>query len=94
MNKPFKYTIIDNNTGEFTETNIKPLLHQLQTWEPTDKPNVNKLVQTKTVYIDTRYEAKLRLYNYITFTKNGLNIPKYNPYKNSDIGNNIPILTF
>ena len=31
----------------------------------------------QTAYIDTRHEARLRLYNYITYTKNGLKIPSY-----------------
>jgi hypothetical protein len=46
------------------------------------------------VYIDTRYEAKLRLYNYITYTRNGLAIPSstYKPFADPEIGKSIPIL--
>lgn len=95
MQKPFKFTIIDDKTGNVvSETNCEPLLHHLQTWESTNEPNVKELKQTKTVYVDTRYEAKLRLYNYITFTKQGLEIPKYKPFAGTEIGKTIPILNF
>jgi len=95
MDKPFKYTIICNKTNEVvTETNQEPLLHHLQTWEETSNPNVRELKQTKTVYIDTRYEAKLRLWNYVNFTKKGLEIPKFRPFAGTKIGKSIPILNF
>ncbi len=94
MEKPFKYTIICNKTGEIVElTNIAPLLHQLQTWEGVGE-GVSELTQTKTAYIDVRYEAKLRLFNYITFTKNGLQVPKYRPFADTQIGISTPILNF
>jgi hypothetical protein len=77
------------------ETNQEPLLYQLQTWEETNDPNVRELKQTKTVYIDTRYEAKLRLFNYVNFIKKGLEIPRYrSPYQGTEIGKSIPILNF
>jgi len=95
MNKPFKYTIIcDKTKNVVMETNQEPLLQQLQTWEETSEPNVRELKQTKTVYIDTRYEAKLRLCNYVNFTKKGLEIPRYRPYEGTEIGKSIPILDF
>lgn len=94
MNKPFKYTIICDKTGAISETNETPLLHHLQAWEQTDTPNVKELKQTKTAYIDTRYTAKLRLYNYITYIKNGLQIPRYKPFEGTEIGKTIPILSF
>lgn len=95
IKRPFKYSIFDDKTKKMIcETNIKPLLHQLQTWEETDDPNIGVLKQTKTVYVDNRYEAKLRLFNYIRYTKNGLEIPKYEPYKNTEIGKTVPILNF
>ena len=53
-----------------------------------------ELKQTKTCYIDNRYNAKLRLYNYVTYTKNGLDIPKYKPFKNTEVGRTKPILNF
>lgn len=95
MNKPFKYTIICEKTKNVVmETNQEPLLHKLQTWEETTVPNVKELKQTKTVYIDTRYEAKLRLFNYVNFIKKGLEIPRYRPYEGTEIGKSIPILNF
>ena len=94
MQKPYKYTIICDKTKRIEETNICPLLHHLQTWEPTDKENVKELKQTKTCYIDTRYDAKLRLYNYFTFTKQGKEVPKYKPFAGTEIGKTIPILNF
>jgi hypothetical protein len=95
MNKPFKYTIICDKTKKVVmETNQEPLLHQLQTWEQTSESSVRELKQTKTVYIDTRYEAKLRLYNYVNYLKKGLEIPRYRPFAGNEIGKSIPILSF
>lgn len=71
-----------------------PLTHRLQTWEPTADPNVHELKQTKVAYIDTRYIAKLRLYNYITFTKRGLPAPGCRPFEGTEIGKTMPILNF
>ena len=93
MQKPFKYSVICNKTNKITETNIEPLLHHLETWEKISE-NVSRLVQTKTCYIDTRYEAKLRLYNYLQFTKQGKEIPKYRPFQNTQKKKSIPILNF
>ena len=94
MERPFKYLVFCNKTGDVKETNYTPLLHHLQTWEATEDPNVRKLKQTKTVYIDTRYEAKIRLFNYVTCTKKGLPVPKYKPFEGTEIGKSIPILNF
>jgi hypothetical protein len=94
MERPFEYTIICHKTGRISEQTYPPLLHNLQTWEQTINPNIRELRQTKTCYIDTRYRAKLRLYNYITYTKNGLEMPRYDPYKGTEIGKNTPILNF
>ena len=95
MKRPYKYTIVCNKTNSITETNIAPQLHHLQTYEPIEgKEGIKELKQTKTCYIDTRYEAKLRLYNYITYTKQGKEVPKYNPYKGTEIGKSLPILNF
>lgn len=92
MNKPFKFTIVCDKTGRVYESNSEPILRNLQTYEPTGEPGVSELKQTKTVWIDTRYKARIRLYNFLTFTKKGLPIPKYQPYKNTEIGKSIPIL--
>ena len=91
MEKPFKYFVICDKTKKLLyRTNQAPELFRLQTYEPISGTDTRVLVQTKTAYIDTRYKAKLRLYNYLTFTKKGLEVPKYNPYKNATL----PILNF
>lgn len=95
MKKPYLFTIICNKTGNVVcEQNNEPQLRSLQTWEDTYDPNVKELKITKTAYIDERYEAKLRLYYYINFTKKGLEIPKYRPFAGTEIGKSIPILNF
>lgn len=94
MKKPFQYTIICDKTGKVEQTNLEPLLHHLKTWEDTEDPTIKVLKQTKNVWIDTRYKAKLRLYNYITFTKKGIEIPRYKPFEGTEIGKSIPILNF
>jgi hypothetical protein len=65
MKRPFKYTIICNKTGKHWYQNSPPIISDLQTYEPTADPKIWELKQTKTAYIDTRYEAKLRLYKYV-----------------------------
>ena len=95
MKKPYKFTIICDKTKNIVcEQNHEPLLRSLQTWEETDDPKIRELKQTKTAYIDTRYEAKLRLFNYVNYTKKGLEIPRYKPYSGTEIGKSIPILNF
>ena len=94
MNRPFKYSIIDNESGYIYETDIAPTLRELQTFVRTSNPNIFVLKQTKKCYIDTRYEAKLRLYNYVNYVKNGLPILRYEPFKGTEIGISLPILNF
>lgn len=60
--RPFKFTIICKKTGDIREQNHEPHLCELQTWE--GEGDAKKLVQTKLCFIDTRYEAKLRLWKY------------------------------
>ena len=48
-----------------------------------------ELKQTRTCFVDTRYKAKLRLFNYL----NGGEC-KYNPFKGTEIGKTLPILNF
>lgn len=79
MEKPFKFTIICDKTGCIRETNTTPITSDLQTWELTADPKVSELRQTKTVYIDIRYQAKLRLWKYVNYTRIGKKIPKYKP---------------
>ena len=51
------------------------------------------LKQTKICFVDTRYAAKLRLFNYLkNKTKDGLK--EYKPYANTEAGISIPILPF
>ena len=48
MNRPYKYTIICNKNGEvIKETNDKPLLRDIQTWEETEDPNIRILKRLK-----------------------------------------------
>ena len=95
MERPYKFTIICNKTKEVVrETNITPRLCDLQTWEPVIDTEARELKTTKTAYVDTRYKAKLRLYNYISYTKLGLEVPKYRPFQNTEIGRTAPILNF
>ena len=79
MKKPFKFTVICNKTGSISETDITPVMGDLQTWELTADSKVRELRQTKTVYIDIRYQAKLRLWKYVNYTRVGKKIPKYKP---------------
>jgi len=58
--RPYQYEIICQKTGKATYQNHPPTLCDLQTYEPKD--NVFELKQTKICYIDTRYEARLRLW--------------------------------
>ena len=91
MEKPYKYSIFCEKTRKVVkETNVEPSLRDLQ----TGIDGQTKLKQTKTCYIDNRYDAKLRLYNYVTYTKNGLEIPRYKPFAGNEIGKSIPILNF
>lgn len=95
MEKPYKYSIFCEKTRKVVkETNVEPSLRDLQTWEQTGIDGQTELKQTKTCYIDNRYDAKLRLYNYVAYTKNGLEIPKYRPFAGTEIGKSIPILNF
>jgi len=95
MDRPFEYFVLCNKTKKILfETNVAPSEHRLYTYEPIEGTNIRKLTQTRTAYIDTRYKAKLRLYNYVTFTKKGLEIPTYKPFEKTEIGKSIPILNF
>lgn len=92
--RPFRYAVRCRKTGIEKCQDHEPLLHNLQTYEPTDDPNVMDLRTTKDVRIDTRYDARLRLWKYVTFTKKGLPVPKYSPFSGTEIGKSIPVLPF
>ena len=81
-------------TGEISETNILPSKAQTHKYMPTNDSNVKHLTEVVKVYEDLRYKAKLRLYNYVTYTKKGLEIPMYTPFANTEIGKSTPILSF
>lgn len=93
IKRPFKFTIICTKTGRVFEQNHAPTLDQLETWEDTPEPGIKERRQTKTAYINTRYEAELRLFNYI-LKKRGLEIPRYKPFDGTQIGKTLPILNF
>jgi len=93
MNRPYKYSAIHNITGEIRDFNQQPLNHQFEEWQKINDTDSIR-VMNWIFYIDTRYAAKLRLYNYLTFTKQGKEIPRYNPYAGTEIGKSIPILNF
>jgi hypothetical protein len=70
MKKPNKYFIICDKTKRLLlETDREPITNDLCTWEPSCVPGQSILTQTKTAYIDTRYEAKMRLYKYMRSKK-------------------------
>lgn len=95
MHRPKKYLVKDLVNKTWEETNILPPPHTLQEYvTKPDEPNIGILTKVKEVFEDTRYEAKLRLYNYVTYTRNGLEIPRYKPFAGTEIGKSIPILNF
>ena len=77
MEKPFEFTARNKQTGEYEEYNSGLAPYDL-------RMNPDKW----DLWIDTRYKAKLRLYNYI----NG--IKPYKPFDGTEIGKTIPILNF
>lgn len=89
MERPFKFEIRCKKTGKSTFQNHPPLTLELETCEPTENPKVFKRVQTKVCYIDTRYEAKKRLWEYLhpEFKRRPI-------YEGTEIGKTIPILNF
>lgn len=61
MTQPFRFTIICNKTGNISERNYAPMNSEFE------RGNIR-------VYIDTRYDAKLRLYKYVMFKKYGVKL--------------------
>jgi hypothetical protein len=93
MERPYRFQVFDTITKNWTFQDEEPRLDELQTYQPTADPNTRVLMQTKTAYIDTRYNARMRLYTYAR-KKYGLPIHKYRPYAGTEIGKTIPILNF
>lgn len=95
MDRPNKYLVKNLIDKTWEETNTLPPPSQMQKFTAdTDSPNIGRLKTVLAVFEDTRYEAKLRLYNYVTYTRNGLEIPRYKPFAGTEIGKSIPILNF
>lgn len=95
MLRPKKYLVKNLIDKTWEETNTLPPASQMQKFMADHgSPNVGRLKTVLEVYEDTRYEAKLRLYNYVTYTRNGLEIPRYKPFAGTEIGKSIPILNF
>ena len=95
MDRPKKYLVKDLIDKTWEETNILPPASRMQKFiADHDSPNIGRLKTVMEVFEDKRYEAKLRLYNYVTYTRNGLEIPRYKPFAGTEIGKSIPILNF
>jgi hypothetical protein len=80
MDKPYRFSAFNNLTKEQRDFNHiweKPYGRYC---EPYDW----------TIWEDTRYDAKLRLYNYL----NGIKPKLYKPFEGTEIGKTIPILNF
>ena len=92
MEKPYIYTAIHKHTGEIREFNDW-MLRPRPEYQPITE-TVSMEVYNWDIWEDTRYKAKLRLYNYLTFTKQGKEIPSFKPFKGTEIGKSIPILNF
>ena len=66
MEFPYKYFIICDKTKQVVrQTNIEPLTRDLETYEDTEVKGIKKLTKTRTAYVDTRYDAKVRLFKYL-----------------------------
>lgn len=66
MEFPYKYFIICDKTKQVVrQTNIEPLTRDLETYEDTEVRGIKKLTKTRTAYVDTRYDAKVRLFKYL-----------------------------
>ncbi len=92
MEKPYKYSAIHKTTREQKDFND---------WLSRPRPEYQPITDTVSMEVynwdiweDTRYKAKLRLYNYINFIKQGKEIPRYKPFEGTEIGKSLPILNF
>jgi len=94
MKKPVRFTLIHKGTKEikdFVSYRSTPIQSDLFEWVKFNNTN-SAYIQMWDAYEDMRYKARIRLYNYVKYTKNGLGIPRYQPYKGTQIGITIPIL--
>ena len=96
MEKPSKYFLIHRVTKKITPFvgyTSAPLKHDLFRWVRVS-PTEGEWMQVYDAYIDTRYRAKIRLYNYLTYKKKVMAPPKYYPYAGTEVGKTLPILNF
>lgn len=96
MNKPYRFYLMHNITKEikpFVSYRSEPIAFDLYGYVETS-PGIKEYQQIYTAYEDFKYLAKLRLWKYLTYTKQGKEIPKYEPFKNTEIGKTIAILNF
>ncbi len=96
MQKPVRFTLVHKLTKEekpFVSYRSEPITEDVSGWVETS-PGIRQKQIIYDVYEDMRYKAKLRLFNYLTYTKQGKEIPTYKPYAGTEIGKTIPILNF
>ena len=78
MERPYLFTIMDETKTKFEYTNIEPSEDRLKTYVSTnnpENPGQMELKKTKTVFIDLRFLARIRLYSYVAYTKKGIKAP-------------------
>lgn len=83
MEKPWKFIVFDNESKEEIESarcNSEAFI-----------PYAYKNNPRYQVYIDTRYEAKKRLFEYL---HPELKPKPYRPFEGTEIGKSLPILNF
>jgi len=94
MERPRRFMVIDKMDKQLGyDTDMCPVLGDLETWQPSGAVNEFKRVQTKECYKDARYEARIRLYEYL-LDKNGFPKDRYKPFSGTEIGKSLPILGF
>lgn len=94
MKKPHRFTLVHKITGKeksFSSYYTYPTTEDVSEWVEISE-GVKQWQEVYTVYEDMRFKARLRLWKYLTYFKQGKEEPKYQPYKNWD--KNVPILNF
>lgn len=89
--RPYRFFLVHNETGQskpFVGYTEAPLTGDLCEWVD------GCFVQVWTAYEDTRYAAKMRLFNYLNFTRQGLPVHRCTPFAGTRIGVDIPVLNF
>lgn len=96
MKKPVRFTLIHKVTKkekDFVSYRTTPILDDVCEWVEIGN-GASQYLPMWDVWEDKRYTAKLRLWKYLTYYKQGREESKYRPYKNTEIGKTIPILNF